>query len=362
MVGDEYTILGVYMTTKTKILMRHNTCGHEYEVEPYSFLRGTRCPPCSHKQGSDKNRKTTEEFAVEVFTLVGEDYAVLGEYLGATKKILMRHNTCGCVYEVKPNNFTGCGNRCPQCRTKTQEQFIIDVQNKAGEDYTVLGQYVSALDTILMRHDVCGYEWMALAGDFLCAGGRCPKCGLDSRVGQRTKTNKDYNRDVFNIYGDEYMSLGEYVTGSTKILMKHNKCGHEWLVRPSTFLYGSGCPECNRKTSTREIMVKSFLNEHHIGFIPEKQFNGMIHKKPLMIDVYIPHCNLAIELDGEHHYKSRGSSIKAVKTFKQIQLRDAAKNKYCKDNNIPLLRLKYTLTDEEIRTQIFEKIESLKSS
>lgn len=32
--GDEYTVLGQYKGNKTKILMKHNTCGTEWEVRP----------------------------------------------------------------------------------------------------------------------------------------------------------------------------------------------------------------------------------------------------------------------------------------------------------------------------------------
>ena len=53
-VQDEYTVLGDYKTNKTKIKMRHNICNYEWDVEPSSFLKGTRCPNCSHA----KQRKT----------------------------------------------------------------------------------------------------------------------------------------------------------------------------------------------------------------------------------------------------------------------------------------------------------------
>ncbi len=43
LVGEEYTVLGEYKNSKTKIKIKHNKCGYEYEVTPNSFLRGRRC-------------------------------------------------------------------------------------------------------------------------------------------------------------------------------------------------------------------------------------------------------------------------------------------------------------------------------
>lgn len=46
--GDEYTVLSRYLQSATKIKMRHNKegCGHEWDIRPADFLRGTRCNKC----------------------------------------------------------------------------------------------------------------------------------------------------------------------------------------------------------------------------------------------------------------------------------------------------------------------------
>jgi len=49
-----------------------------------------------------RKRKTHEEFIQEVYDLVGNEYTVLGKYINATTKILIRHNTCGHEYVVTP--------------------------------------------------------------------------------------------------------------------------------------------------------------------------------------------------------------------------------------------------------------------
>lgn len=59
--------------------------------------------------------KTQENFVEEVRNLVGDEYTVESEYEGADKKVLMRHNTCGTRYEVVASQFLW-GNRCVKCR------------------------------------------------------------------------------------------------------------------------------------------------------------------------------------------------------------------------------------------------------
>ena len=69
-------------------------------------------------------RKTTREFKQEVYNLVGNEYSVLGEYITNKTKIKMRHNKCGYEYEVTPNSFLSTGNRCRECWKKRVGKFL----------------------------------------------------------------------------------------------------------------------------------------------------------------------------------------------------------------------------------------------
>lgn len=62
--GDEYTVLGKYVNNNTFIKVRHNTCGTEFEVQPYDFItdRGKRCPLCNGFKGSSRGEKEVVEF------------------------------------------------------------------------------------------------------------------------------------------------------------------------------------------------------------------------------------------------------------------------------------------------------------
>ena len=60
-----------------------------------------------------------------------------------------------------------------------------------------------------------------------------------------------------------------------------------------------------------------------------------------------------IEYDGKQHFKPI-EWFGGAENFKKQQRRDKIKDNYCQLHNIPLLRLPYTLSNEEIQQQIYE--------
>ncbi len=45
--GEEYLVLGEYKNNRTKIELRHTICGHEYSASPDNVLAGYGCPRCA---------------------------------------------------------------------------------------------------------------------------------------------------------------------------------------------------------------------------------------------------------------------------------------------------------------------------
>ena len=123
MYGDEYTVLGEYINNKTKILFRHNQCGYIFEMRPNAFLQGQGCPMHKYEKSAVGRTKTHEEFVKEVYDLVGDEYTVLDTYIHGTIKIRFVHNICGSIFEMTPNAFLS-GRRCPNCRSSKGEHVI----------------------------------------------------------------------------------------------------------------------------------------------------------------------------------------------------------------------------------------------
>jgi hypothetical protein len=130
-VGNEYTVLGEYKNSQTKIKMKHNTCNSEYEVRPVNFLAkghglSNRCPVCFKNY-----RKTNDDFKQEVKKLVGIEYDVLDVYKNNKTKVRFIHNSCKNEFEMRPRDFLKKnGNRCPICRKSKGEKFISEWLSK----------------------------------------------------------------------------------------------------------------------------------------------------------------------------------------------------------------------------------------
>jgi PHP family Zn ribbon phosphoesterase len=277
LVGIEYTVLGEYINSKTKIRILHGKCGYEYKVTPNDFTSGYRCPKCGGTMP-----KNTEIFKKEVFDFEGKEYEVLGEYVNSSTKIKMLHSKCGYEYEVTPNDFIQ-STRCPQCfgtPLKTTEQFKKEVFDLEGNEYTVLDEYINGKTKIRMLHGKCGFEYKVTPFNFI-SGKRCPKCG-----GTMPKNTEQFKKEVTDLVGNEYEVLGEYTNTNTKIKILHSKCGHEYKVKPSDFLRGIRCPKCfGTPLKTTEQFKKEVFglvgNEYEVlgDYIRGKIKIGMLHSK-----------------------------------------------------------------------------------
>ena len=92
-------------------------------------------------------------------------------------------------------------------------------------------------------------------------------------------------------------------------------------------------------------MIKDYLYNHNIEFIPQKKFSNCKDIKELPFDFYLPFYNMAIEYDGEQHFfpvdfNGLGNDY-ANKQFNKTTLHDRIKNEYCLKNNITLIRIPY---------------------
>ena len=69
---------------------------------------------------------------------------------------------------------------------------------------------------------------------------------------------------------------------------------------------------------------------------------------PLPFDFYLHDYNVCIEYDGIQHFKPI-EYFGGEEAFQKRQLNDKIKTEYCIDNHITLIRLPYTLSEDEIK-------------
>lgn len=95
--------------------------------------------------------------------------------------------------------------------------------------------------------------------------------------------------------------------------------------------------------SKGEEKIISSLIQAQIPFITQKRFDTCIFpetNRQLVFDFFLPEQNILIEYDGEQHFHEIGANDRYG--YKNISIRDNFKNNWCKNNNIPLIRIPYT--------------------
>lgn len=125
----DYLILSEYKNDKTKIKIKHLTCGSIFERNFNSLLTAVKrnknnncfCPICNLKYKNNKlkeigknNKKDNDLFKKEFYSKSNGEYELLSNYNGKDKNIKIKHITCGAIYETLASVYLqGC--RCPIC-------------------------------------------------------------------------------------------------------------------------------------------------------------------------------------------------------------------------------------------------------
>lgn len=137
-----------------------------------------------------------------------------------------------------------------------------------------------------------------------------------------------------------YTLLSEYINQDTKVLIKHDKCGFIWKIKPINFSnnLNGNCPQCNRMISQGERKIMDYLKEKNFSFEREHSFSWQSNKL-FRYDFYIKDYNLIIEFNGRQHYEETG--IFSM-TLEENQRRDNIKIKEALNNNFNLLIIPFT--------------------
>lgn len=198
-------------------------------------------------------KKTREEVYNAIKESTNGEYELLGDYINSSIHILVRHNKCGNEWKTLYMNLLK-GHGCPKCgksksgkKRKTDLEFKQQLMEKFGEKTIALEEYETDKTKIKFRCNVCNKDFISTPNAIFNSMG-CPHCAEMSRRKKRLKySDKEFRDEVKRLTGEEYSLLSEYKTLETKVFMKHNKCGHEYFVRPVKFINGQRCPNCRGK-------------------------------------------------------------------------------------------------------------------
>lgn len=121
-------------------------------------------------------------------------------------------------------------------------------------------------------------------------------------------------------------------------------CGEEFVTNFGAIKNGQyRCLKCSNSKSNIEAKVEMWLKKKHIEYEYQKRFEECRVKRCLPFDFYLPKYNCCIEVDGRQHeiVSKFGSETdeEAILNLEKRKRYDEIKTKFCKDNNIKLIRI-----------------------
>lgn len=253
------------------------------------------------------------------------------------RKNVRQCNKCGYSNGAKKNALT-------------HSEFMERAEKLLGREFKILeGNYKNQKSTFIIYHEVCGESFSRTAQKILSCKNECGVCGSN------VKRKKEQVQEELNLFSNE-IEVVEYIN-SDKVVVMHTICGAT-VNRPMTELRkhrGFYCPVCKSSYGVRKII--EYLTKNNIDFIREYEFDECKNIRKLPFDFYLPKLNACIEFDGDHHDRVLyhwGGEVR----FNEVQKRDSIKNNFCKNNNIPLLRIKDKHKDniEDILYNFINKI------
>ena len=271
---------------------------------------------------------------------LNDDFYILeNTYNGCHSKIEIICKKCNKNFFKTPNQLifkTKIENICPHCKNKrclksNYENFLLKAKEIHGNkyDYSKV-EYINSKTKVCIICPEHG-EFYQEPNSHLQGHG-CPFCKSELK----RNTTKGFIEKANEIHNNFYdYSLTKYGSNrQEKVIIKCPLHG-EFTISPKSHLRGSGCPKC--KQSSLEKDVKCFLIENNLNFEQEKTFEWLKNEHHhLFLDFYLPEHNIAIECQGEQHFKP----IKyygGVNKFHTLFKNDLLKKSLCDKHNIKII-------------------------
>ncbi|MEK5395949.1 hypothetical protein [Paenibacillus sp. FSL K6-2859] len=160
----------------------------------------------------------------------------------------------------------------------------------------------------------------------------------------RRWTTSSFAAEVSARSGGTLKVLGRYRKSNIKTEFLHVICGESFYTTPNSVLNGTRCPICRSSKGEGKIRMK--LQELGLDFTEQYRFKACRNKYPLPFDfcVETPIGKVLIEYDGAQHFIAVNAwgGDEGLATIKR---RDRIKTDFCRANDIPLIRIKYTEFD-----------------
>lgn len=279
------------------------------------------------------------------------------------KRRTMWNCICDCNNNIVVSGDYLKRSECPSCgceakKNRIEKNRVDNVGEKYGRLTIVDVIWGDGRTKAVCKCD-CGNDYIAVKSDIVT--GHTQSCGcLHSKITSFVNT-KDWT--------------GHFALSGVKLIRQHH------MNNKGQWIWECECPICNnvfyelpakvnnghttscgcRVQSFGESYIQSLLENIKASFIPQYTFPDCKCVNTLHFDFAIFHNdNLLglIEYDGKQHFEPI-DFFGGKDGFEKTKKRDEIKNTYCKTHNIPLLRLPYTLSLDDIKKELYEYYLSL---
>lgn len=390
----------VYQGSDSKVCVICKKHGEFFVDPGNHLSRKSGCPKCKSEAARARYLMSTEEFIKKATEVHGDryDYSKV-DYQGTDRKVCIichkrdsEGKEHGDFWQVPHNHLHGFG--CPKCSgnyVQTSEEFINSLKEVFGDayDYSKVeyhsrnsrirlicpqhGEFVKTASNLLAGHgcNKCignygiDFNWFVQRANEVHSGKydysesvwngykqklaiRCPEHGTFYQMpvahlqgqGCPKCSGKVLDKDMFlkkayAIHGDKYdYSQIDFKGARVKLKIICPKHGPFWQDPRSHVNSRSGCPICAQ--SHLEEKVRQSLIRNNIQFQAEKTFSWLTHESMLPLDFYLPDYRIAIECQGEQHFRPV-DFFGGKERWQSLQVRDRKKKELCNKMGIQVL-------------------------
>lgn len=285
-------------------------------------------------------------------------YGEKRDWYGYKTYLSLKCNKCGHIWYTTTYNNLMHDVDCPICshnnlKQKLLEQVLDNINKKCIEkNYVFIGfcskdgiqkEWRGTKTYLHLKCNKCGNEWTSTTYDKFMMNRGCPQCKTNKIKESKTIKYTTALYKLEKVCSNRNYEVLEFINGEnkledtrTKIRLKCNNCGNIWIYNYNQLVNCKrGCPKC--KISTLEREIYDFLIENNLDIL----HGSKSILKNIELDYFIPSKNIAIECQGEQHFKPvrfGGMPLKeAQKRLEEQIQRDEIKRKLCEENGIRLL-------------------------
>lgn len=254
-----------------------------------------------------------------------------------TERIFLCQCDCSGTVEVTYSNFVNSAvKECSECR-------LVDPIGKTYGDWYVIREverYISPGTNYEYRNFLvkcsCGLEKEMILSSLTSAKNGCLEC---------LKEKEDITGNKYGMLtAIKKSKLVTHPGGQSSWMWEcHCDCGKILDVSRKSLIKG-GNESCGCSSMSKgERRIHNFLELHGTNYTSELRISECRNIRPLPFDFCIYNndgsIQLLVEYDGQQHFRKLEHDTD--ETFNQRLINDGIKDKYCKDNNIKLLRIPY---------------------